>query len=69
MAWYPDWVVALDDTAKGKPNANVTPDNARDAIREIKKLQARIKELETGNAEHASRAADDMARRIFESGR
>jgi hypothetical protein len=46
MAWYPDWVVALDDVAEGKPYATVTQRNAQDVIREIKKMQARIAELE-----------------------
>lgn len=46
MAWYPDWVVALDDVSKDKPGAVITSRNAQDIIREIEKMQARIAELE-----------------------
>jgi hypothetical protein len=46
MAWYPDWVVALDEVAKGIEGARVTRRNAEDAVREIKKLQAKITALE-----------------------
>lgn len=46
MAFYPDWVVALNDVAKGTEHAKVTQRNARDIIREIEKMQARIAELE-----------------------
>lgn len=32
MTWYPDWMVALDDVAKGVPGAVITQDQARKVI-------------------------------------
>ena len=46
MAWYPDWVVALDNVAEGLSGATISQRNAQDIIREIEKMQARIAELE-----------------------
>ena len=43
MAWYPDWVVALDDVAKGRPGAVVTQRNAQDIIRELEQLTRDLK--------------------------
>ena len=45
MAFYPEWVVVLDDVASGLPHAKITQDNAKDIIREIKRMQAEILEL------------------------
>lgn len=51
MAWYPDWVVALDDCATSDDGLRygrsiVTPDNARDIIRELARMSREIKALE-----------------------
>lgn len=51
MAWYPDWAVALDEVSKGVSGAVVTQRNAADIIREIKKMQDRIIELEARQRE------------------
>lgn len=46
MAWYPAWVIALNEVAKGVPGGIISQHNAQDIIREIEKMQARIAELE-----------------------
>lgn len=78
MTWYPDWVVALDDTAKDKPNANVTPRNAQDAIREIQELteeRDRLRRIQQAaqslvgaweNDEKVDPAFDDLRRYLNE---
>ena len=45
MPFYPDWVAALDDVAKGEVGAVVTQRNAQDIIREIEMMQAELKLL------------------------
>jgi UDP-N-acetylglucosamine:LPS N-acetylglucosamine transferase len=65
MAWYPTWVVALDQVAKGTAGAVVDQQDAKDTIREIKKMTAelhRLRKLEDAvrKYEH-SRDPDDYA--------
>jgi hypothetical protein len=45
MAWYPDWVVALNAVAKGE-DAKLSKHNAEDVIRELMRLQSKVRELQ-----------------------
>lgn len=51
MAWYPDWLVALDAVAKGKPDATLSKRNAEDIIAELTRLKGQVKALMTPEAE------------------
>ena len=43
MPFYPDWIIALDNVAKGVPGAEITKRNAEDIIRELTQLKAQAK--------------------------
>ena len=54
MPFYPDWVVALDDVAKGKPGAELTARNAQDVIQELTVLKAQVKAFTTPEADRTT---------------
>lgn len=47
MPFYPDWIVTLDDVAKGKPGAVITARDAENIIRELTQLKAQVKAFTT----------------------